>query len=94
MSAISITILTRKDKKDEIAKVEQMESLLRQAAQIIRREVDINVTTNLAEVANSSVNVALTPIVIINGNSAFAKDVPSLDKVRGFLINCGSGEVY
>ena len=94
MSVINVTILTRKDKKDELAKVEQMEALIRQAAQQMRREVSVTVSSNMAEAANSSINVAMTPVVIINGNSAFAKEVPSLDKVKGFLISCGSGEMY
>ena len=46
---MKIDILTRKDKPDEVAMIEEIKSVVQQAAQMAHKEIEINVTSNFHE---------------------------------------------
>ena len=64
----------------------QMENVFKVAANLAGIPLQINRTSNFAAFSNCSVNPAMTPIVIINGQVEFAGGLPNVDLVKKRLI--------
>lgn len=89
-SVVKVHILYRKDKPEDIIKAEDMKKAIFSAAKIINKQVEIELSTNFRQFENISVNLALTPICVMDGTSEFAGNVPSVDVIKQKLIQSGS----
>jgi len=87
---LKVHILYRKDKPEDIVKAEDMKKVVLSAAKIINKMVEVELSTNFRQFENISVNLALTPICIMGGNTEFAGNVPALDVVKQKLIQSES----
>ena len=89
-AVVKVHILYRKDKPDDITKAEAMKKLIMNAGKIINKQVEVELSTNFRQFENISVNLAMTPICIMDGISEFAGNVPSIDVIKQKLIQSGS----
>jgi len=89
-AVVKVHILYRKDKPEDITKAEDMKKVVLSAAKIINKQVEVELSTNFRQFENISVNLAMTPICVMDGTSEFAGNVPSIDVVKQKLIQSGS----
>ena len=90
-SVVKVHILYRKDKPEDLVKAEDMKKAVLNAAKIINKMVEVELSTNFRQFENLSVNLSMTPICVMDGNSEFAGNVPSVDTIKQKLIQSGSG---
>lgn len=92
---MKVDILFRPDKEDERQMADKIAEMVKSAAATIKKEVTINKTSNFREFSDLSVNVSITPIVIIDGISEFAGSLPSQDQIKQKLLaGGGANEIF
>ena len=90
MPPTKVYILYRKDKPDDAIKIEEIKKSALTAGQMLNKPVEVEFSTNFRQFENLSVNMAMTPIVVINNISEFAGSVPTVDQMKKCLLSSAS----
>ena len=80
-----IYIVFRKDNGEEEDRAKEIQKIFCTAAQMMSKQIDIEITSNVKDFRDYSIKIDEMPVVIVNNQLIFTKHVPPVELVKQLI---------